>query len=92
MRREDMNNVEHVQDIRELEYLLNDSLAKQRVKEFDLLNFHLKIFFLLKYKQRLMVFIVGHTEQASQKANLLQQIGQVFFGWLKKLKRIFLSI
>jgi hypothetical protein len=31
MRREDMNNVEHVQDIRELEYLLNDNLAKQRV-------------------------------------------------------------
>jgi hypothetical protein len=44
MRREDMNNVEHVQDIRELEYLLNDSLAKQRVNEFNLLNFHLKIF------------------------------------------------
>jgi hypothetical protein len=36
-----------------------------------------------------MVFIVGHTEQASQKANLLQQIGQVFLGLLKKLKRIF---
>jgi len=31
MSREDMNNVEHVQDIRELEYLLNDNLAKQRV-------------------------------------------------------------
>lgn len=31
MLREEMNNVEHVQDIRELEYLLNDNLAKQRV-------------------------------------------------------------
>jgi hypothetical protein len=33
MSREDMNNVEHVQDIRELEYLLNDNLAKQRVNK-----------------------------------------------------------
>lgn len=33
MSREDMNSVEHVQDIRELEYLLNDNLAKQRVEE-----------------------------------------------------------
>jgi len=26
-----------------------------------------------------MVFIVGQTEQASEKAKLLQQLGQVFF-------------
>ena len=32
MLRGDMNNVEHVQDIRELEHLLNDNLAKQRVR------------------------------------------------------------
>lgn len=32
MTREDLNSVEHVQDIKELEYLLNDSLAKQRVE------------------------------------------------------------
>ncbi|CAF4038343.1 unnamed protein product [Rotaria sp. Silwood2] len=31
-----------------------------------------------RYKQRLMVFIVGQTEQASEKAALLQQIGQFF--------------
>jgi hypothetical protein len=31
MSREDMNSVEHVEDIRELEYLLSDNLAKQRV-------------------------------------------------------------
>ncbi len=31
MARSDMDNVEHVQDVRELEYLLSDSLAKQRV-------------------------------------------------------------
>ncbi len=34
MPREEMNNVEQVADIRELEYLLNDSLAKQRVSYF----------------------------------------------------------
>jgi hypothetical protein len=28
---DDMSNVEHVADIKELENLLNDSLAKQRV-------------------------------------------------------------
>ncbi|CAF0855514.1 unnamed protein product [Adineta ricciae] len=60
MTREEVNSVEHVADIRELEYLLNDSLAKQR------------------YKQRLMVFIVGQTEHASEKAKLLQQVGQFF--------------
>jgi hypothetical protein len=31
MTREELTNVEHVQDIRELEELLSDSLAKQRV-------------------------------------------------------------
>ena len=31
MPRENMNSVEHVQDIKELEYLLNDNLAKKRV-------------------------------------------------------------
>jgi hypothetical protein len=31
MAREDMTNIEHVADIQELEGLLNDSLAKQRV-------------------------------------------------------------
>lgn len=31
MRREDLTNVEHVADVQELEYLLSDSLAKQRV-------------------------------------------------------------
>jgi hypothetical protein len=34
-----MSNVEHVQDIRELEELLNDSLAKQRVIFFVSLFF-----------------------------------------------------
>ena len=32
MSRADLSNVEHVADIRELENLLNDSLAKQKVK------------------------------------------------------------
>ena len=32
MTRDDMSNVEQVADIKELEDLLNDSLAKQRVK------------------------------------------------------------
>jgi hypothetical protein len=31
MTREELTSVEHVADIRELEYLLNDNLAKQRV-------------------------------------------------------------
>lgn len=39
MSRDEMNNVEHVQDIRELEYLLNDNLAKQRVNELFFLHF-----------------------------------------------------
>ncbi|CAF0725747.1 unnamed protein product [Rotaria sp. Silwood1] len=60
MTRDELSSIEHVADVRELESLLNDSLAKQR------------------YKQRLMVFIVGQTEQASEKAKLLQQIGQFF--------------
>ncbi|UJR25758.1 hypothetical protein I4U23_007112 [Adineta vaga] len=60
MTREELNSVEHVADIRELEDLLNDKLAKQR------------------YKQRLMVFIVGQAEHASEKTKLLQQVGQFF--------------
>jgi hypothetical protein len=32
---DDMSNVEHVADIKELENLLNDSLAKQRVSLFN---------------------------------------------------------
>lgn len=35
-----MANVEHVADIKELEELLNDSLAKQRVER----SFHFRIF------------------------------------------------
>lgn len=38
MHREDLTSAEHVADVQELEYLLNDSLAKQRVnfsEEFD---------------------------------------------------------
>ncbi|CAF5115421.1 unnamed protein product [Rotaria magnacalcarata] len=60
MTRDELNSIEHVADVRELEYLLNDSLAKQR------------------YKQRLMIFIVGQTEQADEKAKLLQQLSQFF--------------
>ncbi|CAF1176649.1 unnamed protein product [Rotaria sordida] len=60
MTRDDLNSIEHVADVRELENLLNDSLAKQR------------------YKQRLMIFIVGQTEQAGEKAKLLQELGQFF--------------
>ncbi|CAF4030211.1 unnamed protein product, partial [Adineta steineri] len=60
MTREEINSVEHVADIQELEFLLNDNLAKQR------------------YKQRLMVFIVGQAEHATEKAKLLQQLGQFF--------------
>ena len=32
---ESMSNVEHVADIKELEDLLNDSIAKQRVELFN---------------------------------------------------------
>jgi hypothetical protein len=39
-----------------------------------------------QYKQRLMVFIVGQTEQASEKAELLQELGQVCFFLLEFLK------
>ena len=35
MTREDLSNVEHVADVRELEHLLNDSLAKQRVNLYS---------------------------------------------------------
>ena len=44
MPREEINNVEHVADIRELEDLLNDSLAKQRVNSFLFWIFCLNIF------------------------------------------------
>jgi hypothetical protein len=44
MLREEMNNVEHVADIRELEYLLNDSLAKQRVNCFFFFGLFIQIF------------------------------------------------
>ena len=33
----------------------------------------------MQYKQRLMVFIVGQSEQANEKAKLLNQLGQVRF-------------
>ncbi|CAF3428219.1 unnamed protein product [Rotaria sp. Silwood1] len=57
---DDMANIEYVADIKELENLLNDSLAKKR------------------YQQRLMIFIVGQTEQLDEKTKLLQQISQFF--------------
>ncbi|CAF2637227.1 unnamed protein product [Rotaria sp. Silwood2] len=60
MTHDDASNIEHVADIKELENLLNDSLAKKR------------------YQQRLMIFIVGQTEQLDEKTKLLQQIGQFF--------------
>ncbi|CAF1034542.1 unnamed protein product [Rotaria sordida] len=60
MTHDDMSNVEHVADIKELENLLNDTLAKKR------------------YQQRVMIFIVGQTEQLNEKTKLLEQIGQFF--------------
>jgi hypothetical protein len=41
MRRSDMNSVEQVADIKELESLLNDNLAKQRVNYVFILGFYL---------------------------------------------------
>ena len=82
MSREEMNSVEHVQDIRELENLLNDSLAKQRVSEFIHCKMTMIVTGEFQYKQRLMVFIVGQVEQASEKAELLQQLGQVCLFFL----------
>lgn len=35
MHREELSSIEHVADVRELEHLLNDSLAKQRVNLFS---------------------------------------------------------
>jgi hypothetical protein len=40
----DMSNVEHVADIKELEDLLNDSLAKQRVNVFHFFCFFVNYF------------------------------------------------
>jgi hypothetical protein len=39
-----------------------------------------------------MVFIVGQTEQASEKAKLLQQLAQVFFAMNFSLMKIKLLI
>lgn len=39
MTRDELNSIEHVADVKELEHLLNDSLAKQRVIVISIASF-----------------------------------------------------
>ena len=45
MHREDLTSAEHVADVQELEYLLSDSLAKQRVNFSEEFDRHRFVFF-----------------------------------------------